>query len=111
VPGFGRSKSAPASPRISGRTDHHRRGDRLEFARERLAQEALLQHFESAGVDPHDAADSGFAQQCLDMRAGFDEGGDEELSANAAVWREARVVVAVTLGVDVHRVEIVLDMP
>jgi hypothetical protein len=47
----------------------------------------------------------------LDMRAGFDEGGDEELSANAAVWREARVVVAVTLGVDVHRVEIVLDMP
>jgi hypothetical protein len=33
----------------------------------------------------------------LDMRAGFDEGGDE--------------VVAVTLGVYVHRVEIVLDMP
>jgi hypothetical protein len=86
-------------------------GDRLEFARERLAQEALLQHFESAGVDPHDAADSGFAQQCLDMRAGFDEGGDEVLSANAAVWRDARVVVAVALGVDADRVEIVLDMP
>jgi hypothetical protein len=86
-------------------------GVRLEFASERLAQEALLQHFESAGVDPHDAADSGFAQQCLDMRAGFDEGGDEELSANAAVWRDARVVVALALGVDADRVDIVLDMP
>jgi hypothetical protein len=90
-------------------------GGRLEPARDRLAQEALLQHFESAGVEPHDAADSGFAQQCLDMRAGFDApaggSGDDELSANAAVWRDARIVVALALGVDADRVEIVLDMP
>jgi hypothetical protein len=87
---------------------------RLEPARDRLAQEALLQHFESAGLEPHDAADSGFAQQCLDMRAGFDapaDGGDDhELSTNAAVWRDARAVVALALGVDAHRVGIVLDM-
>jgi hypothetical protein len=90
-------------------------GGRLEPARERLAQEALLQHFESAGLEPHDAADSGFAQQCLDMRAGFDTpadgGDDDELSANAAVWRDARIVVALALGVDADRVGIMLGMP
>jgi hypothetical protein len=89
-------------------------GKRLKPARERLAQEALLQHFENAGIDPHDAADSQFALLCLDARAGFDApaiGGDDELSVNAAVWRDARAVVALALGVDAHRVEIVLDMP
>jgi hypothetical protein len=89
-------------------------GDRLEPGRDRLAQEALLQHFESAGVEPHDAADSGFAQQCLDMRAGFDApadgSGDDELSSIAAVWRDARAVVALTLGFDAHRVGITLDL-
>jgi hypothetical protein len=88
-------------------------GSRLEPARDRLAQEALLQHFESAGLDPHDAADSGFAQQCLDMRAGFDAppdgDDDDELSANAEVWRDARLVVALALGVDADRVGITLD--
>jgi hypothetical protein len=89
-------------------------GSRLEPARDRVAQEALLRHFEDAGLEPHDAADSGFALQCLDMRAGFDApaegGGDDELSANAAVWRGARAVVALALGVDAHRVGIILDM-
>jgi hypothetical protein len=89
-------------------------GDRLEPAWARLAQEALLQHFESAGVEPHDAADSGFAQQCLDMRAGIDApvdgGDDDELSTSAAVWRDARVVVALALSVDAHRVGITLDL-
>jgi hypothetical protein len=49
------------------------------------------------------------------MRAGFDApadgGDDDELSANAAVWREARVVVALALGVDADRVGIMLDLP
>jgi hypothetical protein len=30
--------------------------------RNRPAQKSLLQHFESAGLEPHDAADSEFAQ-------------------------------------------------
>jgi hypothetical protein len=50
----------------------------------------------------------------LDMRAGFDApadgSGDEELSAIAAVWRDARAVVALALGVDAHRVGITLDL-
>jgi hypothetical protein len=49
----------------------------------------------------------------VDTRAGFDapaDGGDGELSTNAAVWREARVVVALALGVDADRVGILLDM-
>jgi hypothetical protein len=35
---------------------------------------------------------------------------DEELSAIAAVWRDARAVVALALGVDAHRVGITLDL-
>jgi hypothetical protein len=88
-------------------------GDRLEPARDRVAQEALLEHFERAGLEPHDAADSQFAQQCLDMRAGMavppaDGKGDATLTANATVWRDARAVVALALGVDAHRVWITL---
>jgi hypothetical protein len=90
-------------------------GDRLEPARDRVAQEALLEHFERAGLEPHDAADSQFAQQCLDMRSGMDappEGGsgDSTLTANATVWRDARAVVAFALGVDAHRVWITLAL-
>jgi hypothetical protein len=48
------------------------------------------------------------------MRAGFDapsDGGDEDdLSANAEVWRDARLVVALALGVDADRVGIMLDL-
>jgi hypothetical protein len=48
------------------------------------------------------------------MRAGFDApadgSGDEELSAIAAVWRDARAVVAPGLGVNAHRVRITLDL-
>jgi hypothetical protein len=47
-------------------------GGRLGHARDCVAQEALLEHFERAGLESHDAADSQFAQQCLDMRAGMD---------------------------------------
>jgi hypothetical protein len=50
----------------------------------------------------------------LDMRAGFDApadgSGDEELSAIAAVWRDARAVVALALGVDTHRVGITFEI-
>jgi hypothetical protein len=56
----------------------------------------------------------GVRSAVLDMRAGFDapaDGiGDEELSAIAAVWRDARAVVALALGVDAHRVGITLDL-
>jgi hypothetical protein len=68
-------------------------GSRLEPAGDRVAQEALLQHFENAGLEPHDAADSEFAQQCWDMRAGFDAptgGGDDELSTHASVAGSAQ---------------------